>query len=119
MIELKTPEEIDGIAKGVSRIRAGEEPAGAFGPVEDEEAAERGSARGGVQPGAGGGAGVGSSERQDAGRGLDDAGGERGDALDRAARRREGLRGVAGGGGAGVRDRDADAARPREAGPEA
>ena len=44
---------------------------------------------------------------------------KRGDALDRAARRREGLRGVAGAGGAGVRDRDADAARSREAGPEA
>ena len=63
--------------------------------------------------------GVGPVERQDAGRGRDDAGGERGDALDRAARRREGLRGVAGAGGAGVRDRDADAARSREAGPEA
>ena len=34
--------------------------------------------------------GVGPVERQDAGRGRDDAGGERGDALDRAARRREG-----------------------------
>ena len=106
-------------AAGVSGIRTGEEPAGAFEPVEDAQAPGCGSARGGVRPGAGGAEGVGPAERQDAGGRLDDAGGERGDALDRASRRREGLRGVAGGGGAGLGDRDADAGRPGEAGPEA
>ena len=106
-------------AARVSRIRTLEEPAGAFEPVEDAEAAECGGARGGVRPGAGVGAVVGSSEGQDAGGGRDDAGGERGDAFDRAARRRERLRGVAGAGGTGVGDRDADAGGACEAGSEA
>ena len=64
---------------------------------------------GGVRPGGGVAAFLGSSERQDSGGGRDDAGGQRGNALDRAARRREGLRGGAGAGGQGVGDRDADA----------
>ena len=106
-------------AARVPGIRTLEEPAGAFRPVEDAQAAERRGARGGVRPGGGVAAVLGSSERQDAGCGRDDAGGERGDALDRAARRREGLRGVAGAGGGGVGDRDADAGGPCEAGPEA
>ena len=54
-----------------------------------------------------------------AGGGLDDAGSERGDALDRAARQRQGLRGVVAGAGAGVGGREADAGEAGEAGPEA
>ena len=106
-------------AARVSGIRAVGESAGAFHVAEDAQAAERGGARGGLRFRAGAAAGVGPATRQDAGRGCDDAGGARGDAHDRAARRRDGLRGVAGAAGAGVRDRDTDARRPGEAGPEA
>ena len=53
------------------------------------------------------------------GGGFDDAGGERGDARDRAEGRRDGVRRVARAAGAGIGDRDADAARPCEAGPQA
>ena len=78
-------------AAGLSGIRAGGQLAGAFDPVEDAEASERGGGRGGLRFRAGAAAGVGPAARQDAGRGCDDAGGECRDTDDRTARRRDGL----------------------------
>ena len=107
------------LAAGVSGLRSGEDAAGAFHAVEDAQAAEPGGPRGGVRLGAGTAAGVGIAARQDRGGGFDDAGGERGDARDRAEGRRDGVRRVARAAGAGIGDRDADAAGPCEAGPQA
>ncbi len=59
----------------VPGIRTLEEPAGAFRPVEDAQAAERRGARGRVRSGGGVAAVLGSPERQDAGGGRDEAGG--------------------------------------------
>ena len=73
------------LAPRVSGMRADGEPAGAFDALEDAEASERGGARGGLRVRAGAADGVGTAERQDAGRGRNDAGGQRGDARDRAA----------------------------------
>ena len=79
------------------QIGLDERHAGSFDDLADAAADRRGDAPEGVRLGAGGAGRSRSAEGQDRGRGCHDAGSQRGDAVDRAARQRTKLRSVSDG----------------------
>src|ERR1019366_9001758 len=89
---------------------------GSLHDLADATADRSGDASQGVLLGAGTVARPGRGEGQDGGDRRDDAGGQRGDAFDRAAGQRRELRGIFEGAGEGIGNRNADARRSGAAG---